>query len=66
MTYHDTPENVAMLKKVRAYYRDVRGTSESALPCSFCVFDVEEDTDCGHVWITCEADDEDGCNWGNV
>jgi hypothetical protein len=39
--------------------------TESGLPCKYCHFEEEPDTECGYVWIMCEADDEGGCDWGN-
>jgi hypothetical protein len=59
-----------IIQKVRAFYRETYGCTESALPCPHCMFEQEPDTECGYVWITCEADnmnnDPDGCNWGNI
>jgi hypothetical protein len=61
---HET--SAEMLKSMRRYYRDEFGMPDRDLPCDHCLVDHDETTESGYVWITCEADDEDGCNWGNL
>lgn len=60
---------MAITAFVRSFYR-IRNKSESGLPCQHCHFVEESDTDCGFVWMGCEADESDGdigegCDWGN-
>jgi hypothetical protein len=49
---------------VRSFYRE-QDESEWGLPCRYCHFVEESDTECGYVWMVCEADDDGGCDWGN-
>lgn len=60
----DERVRIAMTCFVRSFYRK-RNESESGLPCEHCCFVEESDTDCGYVWIMCDADDDNGCDWGN-
>jgi len=55
---------IAITCYVRSFYR-IRNESESGLPCEHCCFVEESDTESGYVWITCYADDDNGCDWGN-
>lgn len=55
---------IAITCFVRSFYR-IRNESESGLPCMHCHFVDESDTDCGYVWITCDANADNGCDWGN-
>jgi len=64
MSTFETHEEI--IQKVRAFYRDFYNYPEGSLPCHHCIFEQEPDTECGYVWITCTADNEDGCNWGNI
>jgi hypothetical protein len=54
------------VEEVRRFYRETHNTDEDALPCPMCFFEVEEDTECGYVWITCGAGGDNGCDWGNL
>ena len=54
-------------RKAIAFYKEA-GYEASRLPCSDCIFEKDDTTESGYVWLTCTAGfrDDDGCNWGNI
>jgi len=58
-------QRMASLVGIRVWYRKNHRHDDVNLPCKFCHFVEDETTECGYVWITCDADDDNGCDWGN-
>lgn len=50
---------------VRAWLRNNYRYTDNMLPCQYCNFTDDETVDSGYIWMTCDADDDNGCDWGN-